>query len=88
VVNKKGKKVKVSWKKVKNATGYRILYATNSKFTKNKRTVVIAKKSGTKVIKGLKKGKTYYVKVQAFQKQGSKYVYGKYSAVKKVKVKK
>lgn len=87
-VNKKGKKVRLSWKKVKNATGYRILYATNRKFTKNKRTVVIAKNSVARVIKGLKKGTTYYVKVQAFQKQGNDYVYGKYSAVKKVKVKK
>lgn len=88
VVNKKGKKVKLSWKKVKNATGYRILYATNKKFSKNKKTVVIAKNSATRVIKGLKKGTTYYVKVQAFRKQGTKYVYGKYSSVKKVKVKK
>lgn len=87
-VNKKGKKVKLSWKKVKNATGYRILYATNRKFTKNKRTAVVVKNSATKVIKGLKKGTTYYVKVQAFQKQGNSYVYGKYSSVKKVKVKK
>lgn len=88
VVNKKGKKAKLSWKKVKNATGYRILYATNRKFSKNKKTVVVAKNSATRVIKGLKKGTTYYVKVQAFQKQGSKYVYGKYSSIKKVKVKK
>lgn len=87
-VNKKGKKVQLSWKKVKNATGYRVLYATNSKFTKNKRTAIVAKNSATKLLKGLKKGTTYYVKVQAFKKQGSKYVYGKYSAVKKVKVKK
>lgn len=87
-VNKKGKKVKLSWKKVKSATGYRILYAANSKFTKSKRTVVIAKNSVSKVIKGLKKGTTYYIKVQAFQKQGNKYVYGKYSSIKKVKVKK
>ncbi len=87
-VNKKGKKIKLSWKKVKNATGYRILYATNQKFTKNKKTVVLAKNSGAKILKGLKKGTTYYVKVQAFQKQGSSYVYGKYSAVKKVKIKK
>ena len=87
-VNKKGKKVKLTWKKVKNATGYRVLYAANSKFTKNKKTAIVAKNSGTKLLKGLKKGTTYYIKVQAFQKQGNKYVYGKYSAVKKVKVKK
>ncbi len=40
-------------------------------------------------ISGLKKNKTYYVKVRAYKKdsQGKK-VYGSYSAVKKVKIKK
>ena len=39
--------------------------------------------------KKLKKGKTYYVKVRAYKKDSANSkVYGSYSAVKKVKIKK
>lgn len=86
--NVKGKKMKVTWKKVAGAKGYRIVYATDSKFKKNKRTISITKNSTAKTIAKLKKGKTYYVKVQAYKKNGAKKVYGKYSAVKKAKIKK
>lgn len=88
VKNVKGKKMLITWKKVKNVKGYRITYALNSKFTKSRKTVNISKNSVTKTISKLKKGKTYYVKVQAYKKNGTKKVFGKVSTVKKVKIKK
>ncbi|MBQ4529574.1 MAG: fibronectin type III domain-containing protein [Lachnospiraceae bacterium] len=89
VTNVKGKKLKVVWKKDKTVTGYQIQIATNKKFTKGKKTYTIKKASTTsKTITGLKKKKTYYVKVRAYKASGSKKVYGKYSAIKKVTIKK
>lgn len=83
-----GRKLSATWKQITNASGYRMLYATDKKFKKNKKTVVVSKNAAKKTVKGLKKGKTYYVKVQAFVKAGNTYTYGKYSAVKKIKIKK
>ena len=78
--------VKIS-KKVKGAAGYQITYATDSKFKKNKKNVNMT--STSKTINKLKKGKTYYVKVRAYAKDSKgKKVYGSYSKVKKVKIKK
>lgn len=88
-VNKKGKKVKVSWKKLGSVKGYRITIALNKKFTSGKKTFLIKKGTTTsKVITKLKKGKIYYVKVQAFKLSGTKKVYGTAGTVKKVKIKK
>lgn len=87
LTNAAGKKMTVKIKKCSGAEGYQIVYATNSKFTKGKKTVNVTKTS--KDITKLKKGKTYYVKVRAYKKDSTgKKVYGKYSKVKKVRIKK
>ena len=86
--NIRTKKAKVTFKKITGAKGYEIKYSTVKKFAKNKtKTVNTAKLTYT--LKKLKKNKTYYVKVRAYKldSTGSK-VYGKYSAVKKVKIRK
>ena len=76
----------VSYKKVSGAAGYQIEYATSSKFS-GKKTKTTTKTAYT--ISGLKKGKTYYVRVRAYKVDSTgKKIYGKYSAVKKVKIKK
>ena len=85
-VVKKTKKAKISWKKVKGAAGYKVIYATDKKFKKGVKK--ISTKKTKCVSKKLKKGKKYFVKVRAYKKDKTgKIVYGKYSAVKKVKVK-
>lgn len=84
VKNKKGKKLAVVWKKVSAAKGYQLQYACSKKF-KNKKSVFTKKKKYT--VKKCKK-KTYYVRVRAYKTNGSKKVYGKWSATKKVKIKK
>lgn len=89
VKNNKNKAFTVKWKKVKGAKGYQVKYALNKKFTKGKKvkTIKNAKKLSL-TVKKLKK-KTYYVKVRAFTKdQNGKRVYGDWSKVKKVKIKK
>ena len=79
--NVKGKKIKIKLKKVKNATGYEIQYATNKKFKKAK-TKKVKKLSVT--LKKLKKKKKYFIRVRAFNEK----VKGAWSKVKKVKIKK
>lgn len=85
--NKSGKKALVKYKAISGATGYEIVYSTDKKVKKNRTTVKTKAKSRT--LKGLKKGKTYYVKVRAYKTDSTGLVvYGKYSAIKKVKIKK
>jgi uncharacterized repeat protein (TIGR02543 family) len=88
VKNNKSKKITVKLKKkVSGAKGYELIYATDRKFTKNEKTVRFT--STSKTISKLKKGKTYYVKVRAYKlDSANNRVYGAYSSVKKVKIKK
>lgn len=83
--NGKGKKLTVKWKKVTGAKGYQLQYAINEKFKKKKS---IQTKKTKYTIKKLKKKKTYYIRVRAYKMNGKKKVYGKWSTVKKVKIKK
>ena len=78
-------KVTLSWKKVTGAKGYQLQYALNKKFKKKKS---IQTKKTKYTIKKLKKKKTYYIRVRAYKMNGRKKVYGKWSKVKKVKIKK
>ena len=82
----KTKAIKVSYKKVSGASGYQITYATNKAFKNAKSTYVSSKKSSA-VIKNLKKGKKYYVKVRAYKKINGKKFYSVYSGKISVKTK-
>ena len=81
----KKKKLNVKWKKVSGATGYEVKAATNSKFTKGKKTVTVKKNKVT--IKNLKPKKKYFVKVRAYKTINGNTSYGKWSKTVKVKVK-
>ncbi len=87
LTNSSSKKLKIKWKKVSTATGYQIQYSTSSKFTSSKtKTVTISKASTTsKTISGLKKGKTYYVRIRTYKTVGGK-TYSSWSAVKKITI--
>ena len=85
--NVKTKKVTVKWKKTSKAKGYQIQIASNKKFTKGKKTKTLSKT--TYSFKKLKKNKYYYVRVRAYvYNSNHKKVYGSWSTVKKVKIKK
>ena len=93
-------KLKATWKKAaintdyvtkksgKTATvsGYQIVCSTSSKFTKGVVKATAGSKALSKTVTGLKKGKTYYVKVRAYKTVNGKKIYGTYSKVLKCKV--
>ncbi|MCM1434389.1 MAG: fibronectin type III domain-containing protein [Clostridiales bacterium] len=63
------KKFTVKWKKQSaQTTGYEIQYATDSKFTQNKKTVTVSKnKTTSKVVSKLKAKKKYYVRIRTYK---------------------
>ena len=63
VTSPKQSQVKLTVAKVSNAAGYEVLCATDKQFKKNKKLTLARSTSVT--VKGLKAGKTYYVKVRA-----------------------
>ena len=83
LTNKKGKKLYVKWAKNTKATGYKIEYVTG-KTTKT--STVSSAKSTTKTISGLKKGKTYNVRIRSYKKVSGKTYYSAWSAKKKIKI--
>ena len=86
VKNKKKKKAVIKWKKAKGISGYQIQYAANKKFKKAKSKW--AKKNSTSYqLKKLKK-KVYFVRIRAYKKSGKTKIYGKWSKVKKIRIKK
>ncbi len=77
-------KLNITWKKVSNASGYKVyVYNTNKK----KYDVYTAKKNSIS-IKNLRAGKKYKIKVRAYRKSGKICSYGNYSSILKVKTKK
>ena len=79
------KKIKLTWKKQSKALVYQVKYSIYKSFRKPK-TKATMKCSYT--LSGLKKKKTYYIKVRGYTLKKGKRLYGKLSTVKKVKVKK
>lgn len=81
------KKIKVSWKKDKKASGYEITYSTKKSFKGKKTIVVKSNKTTSKIVKKLTSKKKYFVKVRSYKQVGKTKTYGAYSKVKTVKVK-
>lgn len=80
------KKIKITVKKYsKQVSGYEVILSTKKNFKNAKK---ITTKKNVITVKKLKAGKKYFVKVRAFKKVGNKKIYGNYSTVKKVIVKK
>ena len=80
------KKVKIIVKKTsEKINGYEVILSTKKNFKKAKK---VTTKKNIVTVRKLKASKKYFVKVRAFKKVGNKKIYGKYSTVKKVIVKK
>lgn len=87
--------VRASWN-YSNADGYQVQIATNSSFTKGKKTFTISDTSNTtKKITKLTKGKKYYIRVRAYRTESfywdsniggdvSKKIYGSWSTPKSI----
>ncbi|MBQ9530667.1 MAG: fibronectin type III domain-containing protein [Eubacterium sp.] len=86
----KSKGFTAKWaKQATQTTGYEIQYATDSKFTKNKKTITVSKNSTTsKTVSKLSAKKKYYVKIRTYKTvNGTKY-YSAWSSAKSVTTKK
>lgn len=84
-----GKKLKVTWKRNKKASGYQIVVATDKSFKNVVKTVNVKNNKTVKAtVKGLKSGKKYYVRVRSMKKASGGNVYGNWSKAKPVKAKK
>lgn len=87
VKSKKKGRMTLKYKKAK-VSGYQVSYSTSKKFKKAKtKTKVLKRKAASATIKKLKSNKTYYVRVRAFNKDGSKKLYGAWSKTVKIKIK-
>ena len=83
VKSKTRNKLNITWKKVSNASGYKVYVYNTSK----KKYDVYNTKKNIINIKKLKAGKTYKIKVRAYRKNGNTYSYGTYSSILKAKTK-
>ena len=84
-----GTKAIVNYNEVKDATGYQIMYSTSKSFKNSASKTKKTKKLQT-TLKGLKPGKTYYVKVRAVyqftdSRGNTNVLYGNWSSVKTLK---
>ena len=88
IVSPKYKRIKVTWKKDKNATGYEIQYSTSKKFKHNIEVTLIQKNIiTTKKFTGLKRNTRYYIRARSYKLQNSVKNYGDWSAKKSVRCK-
>lgn len=82
------KKLSVFWKSVSNQNGYQIQCARNKSFTKNRKVINCGHMANQVTIKKLKSKKTYYLRIRACKlNNAGQLVYGKWSSIKKCKVK-
>ena len=82
------KSLTIKWSKVKGASGYEIQVATDKKFKKNKKSILVKKQKTTSAkIKKLKSKKKYYVRVRTYKVVGRKKVYSSWINGKAIKTK-
>ena len=82
------KSLTIKWSKVKGASGYEIQVATDKKFKKNKKSILVKKQKTTSAkIKKLKSKKKYYVRVRTYKVVGRKKVYSSWINGKATKTK-
>ena len=79
-------KVKVSWKAVTGASGYRI-YRSTSKTSGFSRIKTVKSGASTSYVKKTTRKKTYYYKMRAYTTVNGKKVWGAYTTVKAYKLK-
>ena len=66
------KRLTVSWSAGKDVTGYQIQYSVNKDFQSAKTATIANADTVKKVLKNLKSGTTYYVRIRAFKKVNGK----------------
>lgn len=78
----------MKWTKMTAVSGYRMQYSTSNKFTTatTKTKVFYGTANNPQSIYKVKKGQTYYVRVQAYKTYKEKNYYGTWSKTKSVKI--
>ena len=84
VRNLKGRKIKVTWKKIKGVSGYEVEIARNRKMSKDYWAKDTS--SNSMICKKRKKKKYYYVRVRAYYETEDEIIDSKWSTVKKIKI--
>lgn len=84
--NIKSRKLKVKWSRDRKASGYQIKLAKNKRFKKAKTYWARKNSTTSRTLAKFKKGKRYYIKIRAYKKSGGKKIYGSYSKVKQIKI--
>ncbi len=77
----------ISWKKDKTVTGYELYLSLKKNFKSETFKRTYKAKQTNVTLTGLKKGKTYFIKIRSYKKIGKQNYYSQYSKVKKVKIK-
>lgn len=86
IKNVKGKKIKLSWKRISKVTGYHVRYAKNKKLITKAKIRKIKKNTSKYTTAKLKQNKKYYIQVRAYKVFNGKTYFGKWSKAKTVKV--
>ena len=76
-----------SWKKGVGGVGYELQYGLKKSFAGAKKAKISKTATVRRTLKGLKAGKTYYIRIRAWKKVGGKTYYSAWSGVKSAKVK-
>lgn len=78
--------IKIRWRKDTLSDGFQIISATDSGFTKNKKSVFVVGSTKTaKTLTGLKSKRNYFIKLRAYKVVDGKKIYGKCSPTHKYK---
>ena len=89
VTNTAASKMTLKWGKNAKATGYVIHYSTDKTFKSGNKSVTVTSASTvSRVIAGLTKGKTYYVRIRTYKTVGSAKYWSMWSAARSVKISK
>ena len=86
--NKSSRAITVKWEKISGVTGYQVQFSTKKNFKKITASKYLSSSKSSMRCSGLKKKKTYYVRVRAYIISNGTKMYGSWSAKKKVKIKK
>ena len=85
--NDGGRRIKITWGSHSRVSGYEVQYSTVSDFSSDVTGQKISDRRVSSVTTGrLSLGKTYYIRLRSFYRNGNTAVYSKWSAVKRVKV--
>ena len=86
VTNSSAGKMTVKWRKDKKTAGYQVQYSLRSDFGTFRTVTVDSASAVSKTIGGLRRSKTYYVRIRSYRMDGKTRNYSAFSKVRKVTV--